>query len=171
MMRPMVRTLLFAGAVLWASSQAAQAAEILYYLTPSKDVPKEKWLKVQTPEGDTMTVAAEPVGRVSSDDVKSARIEREAVEVLDEDDPVNEIYRVHLKLDETADAKLTRTMDELCKTKPGVHIVVEGVAIDYRPFVQCGKFEAAVSFLDKASAEQFAHKFSKDVSTVTPPKN
>jgi len=170
-MRLMVRTLLFAGAISMGWLQAAQAAEILYYLTPSKDTPKEKWLQVKTPEGDTMIVAAEPVARVSSDEIKSARIEREEVEVLDEDDPVSEIYRVRFGLDETADAKLARTMDELCKTKPGVHIVVDGVAIDYRPFVQCGKFEAAVSFLDKASAEQFAHKFAKDVSIATPSKN
>lgn len=169
-MGPMVRTLFFAGAVVLASLQAAQAAEILYYLTPSKDTPADKRLQVKTPEGDSMSVAAEPVGRVSSDDVKSAKIEREEVEVLDEDEPVNEIYRVHLVLDETADAKLARTMDELCKTKPGVHIVVDGVAIDYRPFVQCGKFEAAVAFLDKPSAEQFAHKFAKDVTIATPKK-
>ena len=170
MMRLMVRTLLFAAVIALGSLQAAQAAEILYYLTPSKDTPKDKWLQVKTPEGDTMSVAAEPVSRVKSEEIKSARVEQEQVEVLDEDEPVSEVYRVHFVLDDTADAKVSRTMDELCKTKPGVHIVVDGVAMDYRPFVQCGKFEVAVSFLDKSSAEEFAHKFAKDVSVATPPK-
>ena len=166
-----IRILLAAAVLALVSSQAAMAAEILYFLTPAKDTPKEQWRNVKTPEDDVLVVASEPVARVSSEHIKSAIIEREEVEVLDEDDPVNELYRVKLVLDEESAAKLEKTMDELCKTKPGVHIVVDDVALDYRPFAVCGHFESSVSFLDKAAAEKFAHKFAKDVTVATPKKN
>ena len=162
------RALCLAMGAILVSAQAARAAEVLYFLSPSKDTPKEQRRILKDPEGDAVEMASEPVGKITSEQVKEARIIGEQVEVIDEDEPVNELFRVVLVLDDADNAKLAKTMDELCKTRAGVHIAFDGTVIDYRPFAVCGKFQTAVSFLDKPSAEHFAKQMSKKVTVVTP---
>lgn len=158
------------GVVLSLSSPVG-AAELLYYLSAERGAPPEKRLQLKTPEGDSLNLQKEPVARVSSDAVQEAVIVREEVEVLDEEEPVSAVYLVTLVLDEPEQAKVARTMDELCKAKHGVHIVVDGVGIDYRPLVVCGQFRTQVSFLEQKDAEAFAQRFSpKAVRFATPPK-
>lgn len=155
------------GALLLLSG-TAQATEVLYFLSPAQETPKEQRRSLKDLEGDPIEMSAEPVAKITSEQVKEARIITEKVEVFDEDEPVSELYRVVLVLDDADAAKIAKTMDELCKTRPGVHIAVDDTVVDYRPFAVCGKFQTAISFLDKPSAEQFANKVSKKVTIVAP---
>lgn len=155
------------GALLLLSA-TAQATEVLYFLSPAKDTPPDQRRTLKDVDGDPIQMSAEPVAKITSDQVKEARIVTEKIEVVDEDEPVSELYRVVLVLDDADNAKISKTMDELCKTRPGVHIAVDDTVVDYRPFAVCGKFQTAISFLDKPSAEQFANKVSKKVTVVTP---
>jgi hypothetical protein len=160
--------LLAAAGMALGWSQSALAAELLYFLAPSPETPKEQRRMLKDEEGDPIAMASEPVARLSSAHVQEARVVTEEVEVLDEDEPVSQLFRVVLVVDEPEAAKLQKTMDELCKTRPGVHIAFDDTVIDYRPFAVCGHFEPAVSFLDKPAAEKFANQFAKKVTMVTP---
>ena len=167
--RTRATTLATAVLCLVASGPVA-AAEVAYYLTGVQGAPEGKNANLPTPEGDTIWVTAEAVAVIKSDNVREAVITREPVEILDEEEPVSELFRVTLVLDETENAELTRTMDVLCKTKPGVHIALDGTVIDYRPFVLCGYFSPTVSFTDKKEALEFAKKMSpKAIRFATPP--
>lgn len=157
------------GAALLAPAPAS-AADLIYYLPPEKGVKPEQRVELKTLEDEPIWLAIEPVGRVSSDHVKEAVITRHEVEVLDEDDPVSELYFVTLRMDEAEEAKLAKTMSDLCKTRAGVYIASDGVVVDYRPFSICGAFKPEVSFESKAKAEEFAAKFSpKAIRFATPP--
>ncbi len=141
----------------------AHAAELLYYVSADKGAPPDAVAKLKTPENEEIVVAVAPVATIKDSEVKEAIVVKHAVEVLDEDDPVSAVYRVTLVLDEAQQAKLAQQMDLLCKVKPGVHIAIDGVVFDYRPFAICGHFRTEVSFLDEKDAEAFAKRFTPNV--------
>lgn len=169
--RNRIHTTTLAAAVLClVASGPVAAAEVAYYLTGVQGAPEGKNAYLPTLEDDTIWVTAEAVAVIKSENVREAVITREPVEILDEEEPVSELFFVTLVLDETENAELTRTMDGLCKTKMGVHIAVDGTVIDYRPLVLCGHFSPTVSFTEKKAAEEFAKKLSpKAVRFATPP--
>lgn len=150
-------------------ASGVSAAELLYYFRPGPTDPMDMTRELSTVEGAKMRVRGEPAARIDSARVKEALIVREEVEVLDEEDPISAIFYVRLTLEDADLAKVTKAMDEACKTERGVFIALDGMVIDYRPLVVCGHFRPEVSFADLGEAEEFAKKISpKAVRIVTP---
>ena len=169
--RSMVTTL-WAGVMLSLGlAGSAAASDILYFLSAPKGAPQEQRRSLKTTDDDTVSVALEPVASIAPRSIKAARIQREELEILDQENPVSEMYVVRFILDDADKAKLEKTMTELCKTKPGVHIVVDETAIAYYPFLACDHFDVSVPFTEKDRAEKFAKQFTQDVSFVAAKKN
>jgi hypothetical protein len=156
-------------AVLWgAALSAASATELLYYVNSPADAPKEARTEMKSADGEPVYLAKEPVARLDSAKVKEARIVREEIEILDEDNPVSAVYIVNLVVEDAERDKLKQSMASLCNSQAGVHMVVDGTVVGYYPFAACDSFSVAAAFTEKEAAEKFAHQLAKQVTVATP---